>query len=115
MRGDRVVGGAGTESGADVESPQVPRTDDLVADEVSLRQRTAAVRTGVVGGEESAGGVRDGDGLVADLHGPDAADWNFGRVQDLGKGFVHRTRTVAKAMSVNLFTHRAVCFPIRLF
>ena len=83
--------------------------------EIPLGERTAAMRAGVVGGEESARGVGDGDAAVVDLHGPDAADWKFGRVQDLGKGFVHRRRTVAKAMSVNLFAHGAVRFPVRLF
>src|SRR4051794_30937564 len=102
MRGDRVLGIAGTEAGAEVESPEMPWADDLVADEVSFRQRSAAMRTDVVGGEKSVDCVGDGDASIIDLHGPDAAHGNFGRVQDLGKGFVHRNRTVAKAMSVNL-------------
>src|SRR5438445_2779851 len=98
MRGDGELGVARTESGADIESPQVPRTDDLVTDQIPLGQRSAAVRTGVVGSEKSMRSMGNGNAPLVDLHSPDAAKGKVGQAKDFGKQLVHRRRTLANGL-----------------
>src|SRR5947207_719393 len=52
MRAHGEIGIAAARSGAQIESPQVPRADDLVADDVPFRERSAAMRARVVEREE---------------------------------------------------------------
>src|SRR5262249_46734486 len=51
----------------DVKAGAVPGADNLGADQVAFRQRTAAMRTAIVNGVKGAADVEQGQGTAADL------------------------------------------------
>ena len=84
-----------TDSASNVEAPQMPRTDDLVSDQIALSQRPSSMRTAAFAGEKSARCVEERDLPMAHHHTFCTTGGQFTHAGDLEKVF-HRRRQKAE-------------------